>query len=56
MFNVRDKLKRNNGNSNTIEMLFIIIILFMVTITIIDTGIYFSNRYILSNAAQTVQE
>ena len=52
MFNVRNKLKRNNGNSNTIEMLFIIIILFMVTITIIDTGIYFSNRYILSNAAQ----
>ena len=42
----------DTGNSNTIEMIFVLLIFFAVMMTVIDTGIYFNNRYVISNAAQ----
>lgn len=46
------RLKSDNGASNTIEMLGIIIVLFSVLITVVDAGMYFNNRYLITNAAQ----
>lgn len=46
------RLSEQKGASNTIELVFIILLLFAVAITIIDVGIYFNNRYVITNSAQ----
>lgn len=52
MTNIIKRIKKDSGASNTIEMMFIIVVLFAVTMTVIDVGMYFNNRYVMSNAAQ----
>lgn len=47
-----NKLKNEHGASNTIEMIFVILALFSVLITVVDAGMYFNNRNIVSMAAQ----
>lgn len=46
------RIKGDDGNASTIEMIIIILILFSVVTTVIDTGLYFNNRFIITNAAQ----
>ena len=46
------RLKNSKGASATIEMIFIILLLFLVATTVMDIGIYFNNRYTITNAAQ----
>lgn len=43
--------KEDKAESNTIAFLFVTVMLLMTTITIVDTGIYFLNRNMVSNAA-----
>lgn len=45
------RTKEDKAESNTIAFLFVTVMLLMTTITIIDTGIYFLNRNMVSNAA-----
>lgn len=47
----KEKAKTNNAESNTVAFLFVMVFSLMLTITIIDTGIYFLNRNIMSTAA-----
>lgn len=46
------RVKNDRGDANTISMIFIMLLLIAVLFTVIDCGIYFNNRYIISNAAQ----
>ena len=49
---LRKQAKSDKGASTTIEFLFVIILLFMFTMSVIDLGLYFNNRMIVTNAAQ----
>ena len=42
---LNNRIKNDNGEANTIEMIFIMI-------TVIDAGMYFNTRYVMTNAAQ----
>lgn len=48
----RRRLKENKGAANTIEMIFIILLMFMFLVTILDMGLYFNNRSVITSAAQ----
>lgn len=41
----------NSGESNTIAFLFTVVFLIALSITLIDTGIYFMNRTLITNSA-----
>lgn len=45
------KQKSNSGESNTIAFLFTVMFLIALSITLIDTGIYFMERNVVTNAA-----
>lgn len=49
---LKNKTKREDGASSTIEFLFAMSFLLLITITIIDSGIYFANRNIITNSTQ----
>ena len=49
---LNNRVKNDNGEANTIEMIFIMLLLIMVMITVIDAGMYFNTRYVMTNAAQ----
>lgn len=45
-------LREENGASATIEFILLTLLLFSIMITVLDFGLYFNNRFIVSNAAQ----
>lgn len=49
---LRERAKNEKGASTTIEFLFVIVFMFMFTMTVIDMGLYFSNRMVVTDAAQ----
>lgn len=49
---LKNRVNDEQGASTTIEFLFVIIVLFIFTMSIIDLGIYFNDRNIVTNAAQ----
>lgn len=49
---IKNNIKSDSGVSATIEFIFLILILWSVLITIIDFGLYFNNRNIITNTAQ----
>lgn len=48
----RKRIKGNRGDSNTVSMLFVILIIFFVALFVIDVGTYFMNRNVIVNSAQ----
>lgn len=48
---MKKKIKDDKAESNTIAVIFVMLLLIMTALTVIDTGIYFMNRNIVSNAA-----
>lgn len=49
---IKNNIKSDVGASATIEFIFLILIVWSVLITIIDFGLYFNNRNIITNTAQ----
>lgn len=49
---IKKKLTSDSGAANTVELIMIFLFLFVILITIIDFGLYFSNRNIVVNSAQ----
>lgn len=47
-----NRLKKDKGDANTISMIFVVFLLVVILFTVVDAGIYFNNRYIITNAAQ----
>lgn len=45
-------LREENGASATIEFILLTLILFAIMVTVLDFGLYFNNRFIVSNATQ----
>lgn len=48
---LKEKINEDRAESNTIAVLFIMVLLIMTALTVIDTGLYFMNRNIVANAA-----
>lgn len=46
------KIRNNIGDANTISMIFVLFLLVVTLFTVIDAGVYFNNRHVISNAAQ----
>lgn len=49
---IKNNIKSDSGVSATVELLFMIIVLFGLLVTIIDFGLYFANRNVVTNSAQ----
>jgi len=50
--NIKKNINSDTGASATVELMFIILFLFVILVTILDFGIYFSNRNVITNSAQ----
>lgn len=51
--NFQSRIQSDSGVANTIEMLFIFFLMFAMLSTILDIGMYFLNRNVVVNAAQS---
>lgn len=49
---IKKKLQSDNGSANTVELIMIFLFLFIILISVIDFGLYFSNRNVVVNTAQ----
>ena len=49
---IKKNIKSDTGASATVELMFIILFLFVILVTVIDFGLYFSNRNVITNSAQ----
>lgn len=45
------RVRKDKGAANTIEMIFIMLLMFVLIVTVIDFGMYFNNRQALTTAA-----
>lgn len=49
---IKKNLRSDSGLSGTIEFIYLILILWTVLVSVIDFGLYFNDRNIMTNAAQ----
>lgn len=49
---LRKRIKGDKGDSNTVSMLFVLLIIFFVAMFVMDVGTYFMNRNVIVNSAQ----